>query len=270
LLLLVALEYMTCINCQTESEGKFCPQCTQRMEVKRINFKDGWQDFWARIYGFDGMFPRTLLDLTIRPGVAARRFIEGNRVAYYGPVGYFFLMVTLLLLALGLMGMDFTDFMKGVQGTLPVQPKENELARGVQQFIADNLKLFAFLIIPFQTFAARYIFFRRSGYNLLEHSVLPFYAMGHQYWLTILSAIYLRISGKGVSPIIDIAITMLYVAFAYTGFINYQPRAKVFVKALLLFLLSQFLFIAIITALAVAWIVMIGISNPEALKSLKN
>jgi len=57
-----------------------------------------YHDFQARIYGLDGMFPRTLRDVTLRPGQASRTFIQGNRVKYYGPVGYFFLMITVLLL----------------------------------------------------------------------------------------------------------------------------------------------------------------------------
>jgi Protein of unknown function (DUF3667) len=87
-----------CINCHAETTGKFCSNCGQRMTVKRITFREGWNDFWARIYGFDGMFPNTLRDLTVRPGKASQLVIDGNRVKYYGPVGYFFLMITLLCL----------------------------------------------------------------------------------------------------------------------------------------------------------------------------
>src|SRR5688572_4844803 len=100
---------MQCINCSTESDGKYCPTCGQRMTVKRISFREGFYDFGARIYGFDSQFPRTLRDLTIRPGVAAKRFIEGNRAMYYGPVGYYFLMITVMFLVASILGIDFTE-----------------------------------------------------------------------------------------------------------------------------------------------------------------
>src|SRR5882762_8751747 len=120
---------MTCINCATEAEGKFCPQCGQRLDVKRLTFKEGWHDFWARIYGLDGMFPRTFRDLTLRPGYASKEFIRGNRAKYYGPVGYFFLMITLFLLLLSMIGLDFVDYMKSMQEGLPVKQEESQMSR---------------------------------------------------------------------------------------------------------------------------------------------
>src|SRR5687767_3690324 len=141
---------MNCINCSQEVTGNFCNHCGQRTNVKRINFKEGWIDFWSRVYGFDGMFPRTLRDLTIRPGVVAQKIIDGNRALYYGPVGYFFLMITLFLLALSFMDMSFMEFMKGMQTYVPGENKGSEFQNEMQEAIADNLKAFAFLQIPVQ------------------------------------------------------------------------------------------------------------------------
>lgn len=110
-----------CINCQQEVSDNYCSHCGQRTHVKRISLREGWNDFWARVYGFDGMFPNTLRDLTLRPGVAARIFISGNRVKYYGPVGYFFLMITVFLLLLDLLNIELADFLKEM-GTTTFQP----------------------------------------------------------------------------------------------------------------------------------------------------
>lgn len=113
---------MTCTNCGQEAIEKFCPNCGQRTNVKRITFREGWFDFWSRVYGFDGMFPRTLRDLTIRPGKAARDYINGNRVKYYGPVGYFFLMITLFLVLAGMLDIDVRVFLSQNQGMIVEQP----------------------------------------------------------------------------------------------------------------------------------------------------
>lgn len=260
---------MTCINCQTESDGTYCPACGQRMEVKRINFKEGWQDFWARIYGFDGMFPRTLRDLTIRPGAAARTFIEGNRVAYYGPVGYFFLMITLFLLVLGMLGLDYADFLRGALKSLPLDNQDTEAIKTAQRFVADNIKLVTFMAIPFQALTARYLVFRKSGYNFLENSVLPFYTMGHLYWVSILGAVYYKLVGTLVHPLIETIVTVLYIGFAYTSFITYQSKRKSFMKGVLLFFISYsmiFIFLAICVSL---WILFLAWQDPEGLKMFK-
>jgi hypothetical protein len=63
----------TCINCNANVETPYCPACGQPNPPKKISIKNVWNDFVSRTYGFDGMFPRTIRDLTIRPGAAANR-----------------------------------------------------------------------------------------------------------------------------------------------------------------------------------------------------
>jgi hypothetical protein len=67
-----------CINCNIEVSTPFCPTCGQKNAVKKITIANMWSDFLSRVYGFDGMFPKTLRDLTLRPGLAARKYIEGT------------------------------------------------------------------------------------------------------------------------------------------------------------------------------------------------
>src|SRR5258705_13671611 len=121
---------MTGLNCGGEVTSNYCPNCGQRSGVKRITLREGWHDFLARVYGFDGMFPRTLRDLTLRPGFAAKEFIRGNRMKYYGPVGYFFLMITLFLLVIGFTGTELKDFMQ--QNGALISPKMG--GEGQQEF----------------------------------------------------------------------------------------------------------------------------------------
>jgi hypothetical protein len=260
---------MTCINCNQEVTGSFCAACGQRAIVKRITFKEGWYDFWARIYGFDGMFPRTLRDLTIRPGVAARRFIDGNRVMYYGPVGYFFLMITVFLLLLSMMSMDFVEFMKGMQKMMPVKPQGTEMERLIQRFVADNLKLFAFIAIPLQAIASRYIFFRKSEFNFTEHLILPLFTMGHLYWLSMISAVYYKISGQLFNGWIQIAISVAYLAFAYTSFITYQPKWKSFLKGIGVYVVGQFFFFVLMTIVVVGIILFMAVVDPDSLQMFR-
>ncbi|MBL7856186.1 MAG: DUF3667 domain-containing protein [Cyclobacteriaceae bacterium] len=258
-----------CINCSAEIAGKYCNQCGQRADVKRITWKEGWYDFWARIYGFDGMFPRTLRDLTICPGKAARVFISGNRSAYYGPVGYFFLMGTLFLLVLSFLNLDFIDFMKGMQKAIPIQQTESQAQVLIQRFAADNLKLISFLLIPFQAFAARYIFFRKSGFNFLENWVLPLYVTGHVYWFTLVTAVYYKVTGVLFSSVATVVISLAYFGFAYTSFIPYQPKLKVFLKGALLYIVSQLLMMIVAMVVMVIWILLLAWLDPDALKMFK-
>ena len=76
-----------CINCGSPVATPFCANCGQASPPKKLSVLTLYTDFQSRIYGFDGMFPRTLRDLTIRPGHVAETYINGNRVKYVAPVG---------------------------------------------------------------------------------------------------------------------------------------------------------------------------------------
>ena len=261
---------MNCINCGTEVVGKYCPNCGQPSPPRKITLGHMYHDFQARIYGFDGMFPRTLKDITVRPGKAARSFIDGNRVQYYGPVGYFFLMITVLLLLMRLLDVDLTLFVKasGKSGLSP-QPKEGSgQAKFMEitfQFISDNLKLIAFILIPMQAFVSRFLFFRKRGLNFLEHAVLPFYIQGHLYWMSILSVIYFKISGDFFANWLTIAVGFFYFAYASADLFGDQHKVKAFIKGLGVYLVSQFLFVVVVT-------IIMGIVftvNPELMKLVR-
>jgi hypothetical protein len=242
---------ISCINCGQCVTGNFCANCGQRTNVKRITFREGWNDFWARIYGFDGMFPNTLRDLTIRPGKAVRIFISGNRAKYYGPVGYFFLMVTLLILILDLSGIELSMFLKNVSNSSfrpEIKPGsgQEKFYQVIIQFMSDNYKLVAVVMIPFQAFCARFIFFRRSGLNYLEHTVLPFYVQGHFQWISILSVLSYKFTGYFASSLLTSSVQTLFFCYAYSNFIDYQPKWKSFLKGLGIYYLTLVVFIFIV------------------------
>jgi hypothetical protein len=274
----IEFNHMVCINCGAETSGTYCSNCGQRTTVKRITIKEGWYDFWSRVYGFDGMLPRTLRDITIRPGLAAKRFIAGNRIAYYGPVGYFFLMITLYLLVLGMLNYNILDFMKGTQESMQIQQSRNKLGEIVQGYIADNIKIFIFLVIPFQAWCARYLFFRKSGFNFLENMVLPLYVVGHQQWLSILMAIIYKINGFtafGPGPgrssyvVINSVLSVAYFCYAYSSFADYQSRIKSFFKGLLLYVTSYILFLTVVTIIMLLVVVIISYVSPETYDMIK-
>lgn len=257
---------MTCINCQQEVSGKFCSNCGQRSTVKRITFREGWNDFWSRVYGFDGMFPRTLRDLTIRPGIAARKFIDGNRVQYYGPVGYFFLMVTLYLIFANMLNIDLKEFFKANQGQIVPMPKagseQEHFNRIMMDFVASNMRILAFAIIPFNALVSRYLVFRKSGLNYLEHTVMPFYLIGHIYWISITSLFVYKFTSSFTLYFALSPISLIYFAYAYTTFITYQPKWKSFIKGLLVYGVGTFLYIIAISIISVVLVVVLYYYNP--------
>lgn len=237
----------TCVNCATEVETTYCPQCGQRNPVKGINFANLWSDFAARIYGFDGMFPRTLKDLTVRPGQVAREYIAGNRVKYYGPVGYFFLMLTLYLLLASMLDIDLMEFtMKSTPQASEQGAGQREFGLLINQWVNDNLRLVSFITASFTVFFT-WLFFRKSGYNLIQSSVLIFFVNGHIMWLSLVSMVVYKISGHAFSAGVLFLCSTAFLVFAFTNLYNHQKKWKIAVKGLLLYLISNATMILIVT-----------------------
>lgn len=267
------MESTKCINCEQVIENNFCSHCGQRAGVKRITFREGWNDFWARIYGFDGMFPNTLRDLTVRPGIASRTFINGNRVKYYGPVGYFFLMITVFLLLLDLVNIEMADFLKEMgknsfQEEIKSGSQQELMTQKMFQFMSDNFKLIFFGMIPIQAFYARYIFFRKSNLNYVENAVLPLYTAGHVYWISIVTVLVYKFSGVFLRNTIGTIISTIYIGFSYSNLYSYQPKWKAFVKGLGVYYLALVTFLIIGFAILIALIFLVP-SVREIFKPLK-
>ncbi|MBX2894573.1 MAG: DUF3667 domain-containing protein [Cyclobacteriaceae bacterium] len=261
---------MPCVNCGADVTGAYCSNCGQRATVKRLTLREGWNDFWARIYGFDGMFPRTLRDLTIRPGKASLKFIERNRVAYYGPVGYFFLTITLMYLIASLLGVNMVDFMKNSAGaSMQAPPKpgtgQEKFMEELMKVVSENMKLVSFAIVPIQAFYSRYLFFRKSNLNFIEHTVLPFYTLGHIYWISILSLLSYSILGKFIPAWIQLVVSFGYFGFAYADMFTYQNRIKAFLKGLGIYILAQITF----TIIGIIVGVIVVLLNPELFEMIR-
>ncbi|MGE0773364.1 MAG: DUF3667 domain-containing protein [Cyclobacteriaceae bacterium] len=259
---------MTCINCQQEATGAYCSHCGQRTAIKRLTFREGWNDFWSRIYGFDGMFPRTIKDLTIRPGTTVLRYIEGNRVRYYGPVGYFFLMVTLFVLVLSALEVDWATFIQEKQGEMALQGESTKASQRMVRLVTENIKLVLFMGVPFQALASRFVFFRKSGYLFLEHIVLPFYVSGHLLWISILMVVYQKLLGAWPSLWVSV-VSPLFFGFAYMGLFRERKKVVTFLKGIGVFYLGQVFFVIAFMVIVVVAILVLANINPDAIRDFR-
>lgn len=265
---------MNCVNCNKESAGTYCPNCGQRLTVGRITFREWWADFWLLLSGFDGFFLRTLRELTFRPGFAARQYILGNRMRTYGPVSYFFLMITLFLLLMSIMDINLLNFINERKEMLtPYAIKsgsgQERFTNLVVDFVSRNMKVIAFLNVPFHAFAARYLLFRKSGLNFMENMVMPFYLMGHLYWLSIASVFVYFYTNSFLFTTAAGIISILYYGYGYATLIDYQPKWKAFLKGIGVYVGGQITLMLVASIIAVIIIVILAYTRPEMLEMIK-
>lgn len=255
----------TCINCQQEVTSDYCSSCGQKNPVKKINAVNMWNDFLSRVYGFDGMFPRTLRDLTLRPGQAAREYILGNRVKYYGPVGYLFIILTVYLLLASLLGIDLSEY---TLASSYIEPSDTgtgqqEVMLQINHWVLDNMRILSFFMAIWSVLFV-WLFFRKSGFNFIESSVLIFYVNGHIIWLSIGGILVYAFTGYAVNMFWILGLGLLYTVFAMQDFYTHLPKWRLIIKSSFALITSYIMFGFLSMALLTiySWI------NPEVLEKI--
>lgn len=237
-----------CINCGTSVHTRFCSQCGQEHPPKKLNFLTLYTDFQSKVYGFDGMFPRTIKELTLRPGKVSREYIDGNRTRYVGPVGYFFIMITTVLLLMELLNIDFYQLSHGSNPLLDYSPKnQEEMQKYYSNLMSKNLRSFSFALIPVTSVFA-WLMFRKEKLNLLEHSIPVFYTSGHLLWPLILDLFIFRLTGKS-TMMLQLILSFAFYPFACAGLYTSHSKIKAALKGLFVYVISYLVFFILIGTL---------------------
>lgn len=84
-----------CLNCRTPLVGDYCHACGQKGHVHRSLGAFG-HDLLHGVFHFEGKVWRTLPMLAWRPGELTRRYIEGERATFVGPLPLFLFCVFLM------------------------------------------------------------------------------------------------------------------------------------------------------------------------------
>lgn len=80
-----------CLNCgqPLDLSDKFCPYCSQLNSTKQLTFTDFFAEFINSIVSYDSRMRYTIRDLLLKPGVATRNYIKGQRLKYANPFRFY-------------------------------------------------------------------------------------------------------------------------------------------------------------------------------------
>jgi hypothetical protein len=87
-----------CANCQAPRMGEYCYRCGQHFLEGRLTIRRLVMDFIVRKLGLEGGLLRTVVELTARPHVMIREYVDGRRQRYTNPVAYLLLVAGLYVL----------------------------------------------------------------------------------------------------------------------------------------------------------------------------
>ena len=190
-----------CLNCGTEFEGKFCPECGQDAKTSRFTLRFIWSNLLAAILGRDGGIAYTIKNLFTRPGAMIVEILNGKRRKYVSPFPTLFLALTLYVLiftATGTKNIEIDNLPEDLETELTVNvgDKTTEISNNstaVKQMLQKGLQLVVngyhfylnhytlcyMLTLPLFVIAARKCYGKenRKRYNRAEHIVAIVYAM---------------------------------------------------------------------------------------------
>lgn len=93
-----------CLNCGTEFEGKFCPECGQSADTGRFTMRFIIENVLAAFLSKDGGIWFTLKSLFTRPGAMIVDILNGKRRKYFSPFPMLLCSLTLYVLILSFSG----------------------------------------------------------------------------------------------------------------------------------------------------------------------
>ncbi len=235
---------LICKNCSMEAAGHYCANCGQPTSVGRLTMSRIASDILRFITQTGRGLWRLIHDLTIRPDIMIRAYLDGRQRKYFGPLQYLvvtstissFLTIQFSLMSAQMDNPDPAQFQFGefitryfnliVVLTIPLQAFSSWLLfRSTRMNFAEHLAVNTFLSAHrssfFIVFAAPLIFFFRSEYVLIT----GFYTL---VWITFFTIVYIRLFMQ--QWLIGILKSMIVIAFMYgiyyflllTGFIIFR------------------------------------------------
>lgn len=226
-----------CINCETKTIGKYCHNCKQKTDTKRLGVAHFIQeDIIHGALHFDKGLLFTLKEILLRPAVVAQNYIQGKRARYYN---FFYLSLILI---------GFTILLKPLKES-PIPTSNNPNYLESMQFAAKNIKFILLSFIPFFALSSR-IVYRKVRYNFAEHAIIASICVVYFLLYNLASDVMTIVGLKKVfDPILTLLINFVVVYIYYQTFKEfYQNRKYInFINALLTLALFLILFVLMVS-----------------------
>lgn len=160
--------------------------------IKRLTFRNMGAEI-AEAFNLDRGLIYTLKGLTIRPSQTIREYLDTGRDLVMNPVKYFLLLVGSILVLASQNGY-FTnnqEFVRGVEEGMKMNSEGGEISEGKQEMLTAILQAYNDYFVAYQdiwfivtigfTSFFTYLFFKKRGYNFIEHNVINAYIFIHTY-----------------------------------------------------------------------------------------
>lgn len=169
-----AINVVKCLNCGTEFEGKYCPECGQSADTGRFTWRFIIDNLQSAVLGKDGGIWFTLKNLFTRPGAMIVEILNGKRKSYFSPFPMLFFALTIYILLF-----TFT----GSHGDIQAMEKEYlEAEKMANPELEGKAKTAIMGVNEFQRLVGQGVKFYNNHYTAVFMLTLPLILFATRAW----------------------------------------------------------------------------------------
>jgi len=162
----------TCKNCGHRFEGKFCNNCGQTAETKRIDFHYLKHEIPHSFFHVNAGLLYTSKQLFIRPGHAIREYLEGKRITHSQPLSFILILAGFYILLCHLLHLNL--FMLSSESG-----QADDKTVKLNEWMLKHYGWLTLATIPLYT-VGTYLCFRHKQYNFVEYLILNTFKAGQR------------------------------------------------------------------------------------------
>jgi len=232
---------MECPHCQQAITSNYCGSCGHPQKLKRIDGSYLKTELAKILYFEKGIF-FTIKELLIRPGESVRTFLIWNRKHLVKPI--VFLLICSLVYTLAENTFQFE------QGVVEQNGFEKSTAGKLLAWVSSNYGYANMIMSIFITFWLK-LFFRKSGYNLVEIFILLCFIMGMGMLFYSLIGALSIVFGGGTLLKVGGSIAVLYCGVAIGTFFE-KNKVLSYIKGIVAYFLGSITFYVILIGIGKA------------------
>lgn len=239
---------MSCLNCNSQVTGKFCPNCGQKSSTHRYSLTHFFTHGLIHgLFHVDSGILYTIKELFTRPGHSIREYIQGKRIRHFN-----YLTLLVVLATIGYFLSEITTVT--LTGLFSLDTDSAVYLNSLESFSTEYPKTFILLTIPLYALTS-YLWFRKAKQNFTEHLVINAYKASAEliivaiFWVITLfytnkSGLYAAYTAMGLLVIVY-STWYYYQYFATFGYGKISLVLRSFLASITISLVS-----GIITAVA--------------------
>lgn len=226
-----------CKNCNAEISQKFCPNCGQAAQLKRIDSHYIIHEI-EHVLHFERGILFTVKELFINPGQNIKKYLSENRSRLIKPI--IFIIVTSLIYSLCNSLFHFED------GYINYVDKNNSATSLIFKWIQGHYGYSNIIMGIFIAFWVK-LFFKKFNYNIFEILILLCFVMGIGMLIFALLGIIQSLIHTNQMQLTGIA-GIIYTTWAIGQFFD-KSKATSYVKAFFAYLLGMLTFALVAIAI---------------------